>query len=58
MTNCDVSVTSYLNFVTDTPKIRPFSVLLHAILVKVPYEYVAMEGLSFQFWLLKSPMYF
>ena len=27
MTNCDVSVTSYLNFVTDKIKIEAFSVL-------------------------------
>ena len=28
MTNCDVSVMSYLNFVTDKIKIEPFSVLV------------------------------
>ena len=27
-TNCGVSMTLYLNFVTDMPKIQPFSVLI------------------------------
>ena len=62
MINCDVSMTSSLNFATHKPKIRPFSVLdlilvsffyFWLIFIKALSETVVvmttMESLSFQF---------
>ena len=31
MANCDVRITLYVNFVTNKPKIRPFSVLVQVL---------------------------
>ena len=31
--NCDISMTSYVNFVTDMPKIRPFTLLVQVLVL-------------------------
>ena len=37
MTKCDATMTSYLNFVSDKPKVRPFSFLVSFGLVELKF---------------------